>query len=70
MFILTRHAVPAWSLIILLLMVNALAASAYAAGDLQKKQIIPLFIVLLLLIPLVTAGALALYSFFTFPKGM
>ena len=70
LFILTRHAVPAWSLIILLLMVNALAASAYAAGDLQKKQIIPLFIVLLLLIPLVTAGALALYSFFTFPKGM
>lgn len=67
LLILTHQAANAWIVILLLLMVNTLASSVYAAGDLNKKHIIPLFLVILVLIPALTVGALMLYRFFTFP---
>ncbi len=69
LFILTRDAVFLWAAVVLLLQVNALAASAFAAGKLQKKQIVPLFVILLVMIPLLAAGSLMLYNFFTFTRG-
>ncbi len=67
LFTLTNQAPEAWTAIILLLMVNTLASSAYAAGNLKKKHIVPLFLILLVLIPLLAVGSLLLYRFFAFP---
>ena len=66
LFILTRHAVLAWSAIVILMQINALSASAMAASKLKKNQIIPLFLVLLLIIPILITVSLALYNFITF----
>ena len=70
LFVRTHQAAGAWAAIVILLMVNALASSAYAAGDLKRKYYVPLFIVLLVLIPLLAVGSVMLYEFITFPKGM
>ena len=53
-------------MIVLLLMVNVLASSAIAAGSLSRKHFVPVFLALLVLIPLLTGGSLLLYKFFTF----
>ena len=68
LFATTRQAASAWVIIISLLLVNSLASSAYAAGELKKKFYVPLYIVLLILIPLLTVGSLMLYNFLTFNK--
>ena len=67
LFVLTNRAVNVWTMIVLLLLINALASSAFAAGKLKRKQIVPLFLVLLLLIPVLSIGSLMLYSFITYP---
>ncbi len=66
LFALSRQTAKAWLAIVLLLIVNSLAASAYAAGSLQKKYIVPLFIILLVFIPALVVGSLMIYNFFTF----
>ena len=70
LFALTHQAANVWIVIGLLLMVNALASSVYAAGDLKKQYFVPLFIILLLLIPALAIGSLMLYNFFTFPMNL
>ncbi|MBQ6508689.1 MAG: hypothetical protein IJI07_04375 [Flexilinea sp.] len=70
LFALTHQAATAWIVIVLLLTVNILVSSAYAAGDLKKKQLVPLFLVILVLLPALTVGWLMLYRFFTFPRGV
>ena len=67
LFILTRHAVLVWAAFVILMQINALSASAMAAGKLKKRQIIPLFLILLLIIPILITGSMMLYSFITFP---
>ena len=66
LFALTHQAAYAWIVIVLLLMVNVLASSAIAAGSLKRKHFVPVFLALLVLIPLLTGGSLLLYKFFTF----
>ena len=68
LLVLTRQAVFAWVAIVLLLQVNALTSSAFSAGKLKRKQIIVLFIILILLIPALMCGSLLMYRFFTYPK--
>ena len=70
LFALTHQAANVWIVIGLLLMVNALASSVYAAGDLKKQYFVPLFIILLLLIPALAISSLMLYNFFTFPMDL
>ena len=66
LFALSSHTVKAWLAIVLLLIVNSLVASSYAAGKLEKKYIVPLFIILLVFIPALVVGSLMIYNFFTF----
>ncbi len=68
LFILSHQAANAWVVIGLLLIVNTLASSAHAAGDLERNQRILLFLVLLVMIPALTAGSLMLYHFITYPR--
>ena len=63
LFILTRQALPAWILVILIFRINAVASAAYTAGELGPKRLIPLFVILLLMIPLFSIGLLLLYGF-------
>lgn len=65
-FVLTRTAVYIWIAIILLLHINALTGSALAAGKFDRKRVVPLFLILVVLIPLLAIGSLLLYRFFTF----
>ena len=67
LFIRNRQSANIWLVIVVLLLLNALTASAYAAGDLKKKYLAPLFIVLLVLIPALAIGTLMMYNFITFP---
>ena len=67
LFATTNQAPKVWVAVVVLLLTNALASSAYAAGRLKKKYIVPLFVVLLVLIPLLTVGTLMLYNFMTYP---
>ena len=68
LFVLTRDAVMAWLVIVLLLQINALTASALAAGKVGRKKVILLFVVLMVMIPVLAVGSLLLYRFFTFSK--
>ncbi len=61
--ILSQHAVPAWLLIIMVLRVNVLAVSAYTAGGLGPKRALPLFVILILMIPILAADLLMIGRF-------
>ena len=67
LFIMTNYAVYLWVTIILLLQINALAASAMAAGKLKRDQTVPLFIIMLVLIPILVMGSIMLYNFISYP---
>ena len=69
LFVLTRQASNVWIVIVIMLMVSALASSAHAAGKLNRKYYVPLFVVLLLMIPTLIFGLGLIYQFFTYPKG-
>ena len=68
LFTITHHAAQVWLAIVLLLQINSLTASAMAAGKLKRSKIIPLFMIMLIMIPILAIGFLMLYNFITFPK--
>ncbi len=68
LFVLTRQAAPAWILFIILMRINSLASSAYAAGQLTRRHIVPLYIFLVILIPTLSIGMLLIYRFVLYAR--
>ena len=68
LLVLTRQAQNIWLVVVLLLLVNSLVSSVYHAGELKRQYFVPLYVVLLVLIPLLAVGLLAIYKFFTYGR--
>ena len=68
LLVLTRQAQNIWLVVVLLLLVNSLVSSVYHAGELKRQYFVPLYVVLLVLIPLIAVGLLAIYKFFTYGR--
>ena len=68
LLVLTHQAQNIWLVVVLLLLVNSLASSVYHAGELKRQYFVPLYVVLLVLIPLLAVGLLAIYKFFTYGR--
>lgn len=66
LFLLTGQANAVWALSVLLLCVTALATSVIFAGKLKRIYGLPIFVILVILIPGLTFGLLLIFNFFRF----
>lgn len=63
LFILTGQAVSVWVPGILLLRISTLAFSAITAGKMKRRFSLPVFVILVILIPALAAATLMIYNF-------
>ena len=66
LFLLTEQAAHVWFLVILLLRVVTFTSSVITAGELKRRHSIPVFIILVILIPLLTVAVLMINNFIRF----
>ncbi len=69
LFILTGQAGSVWAAVILMFCVTALATSVIFAGKLKRFYGLPVFVTLILLIPVITVGVFLIFNFFRFISG-
>ena len=61
--LLAHHSVSVWIVVILTLRAITLTTSVIYAGELKRRYTLPVFLILIILVPALTAGVLLVYNF-------